>query len=101
MYTGEGAEEIVEDMPTVGHHIIHEHEELAEKFAILMYITGFFGLISFTANAKNHKYARPLPYITLLFAIIATIFSFFVCFQSYSTMKNVISRKEILGLSLK
>ena len=78
MYTGEGAEEIVEDMPSVGHQIIHEHEELAEKFAIMMYITGFFGLISLTANVKNHKYARPLPFITLLFAIIAIIISFFV-----------------------
>ena len=35
MYTGEGAEEIVEDMPTIGHQIIHEHEEIAEKFALI------------------------------------------------------------------
>ena len=31
MATGEGAEEMVEDMPSVGKHIIHEHEEMAEK----------------------------------------------------------------------
>ncbi|MFN8273402.1 MAG: hypothetical protein U0X58_00815 [Flavobacteriaceae bacterium] len=32
MSTGEGAEEMVEDMPGVGHAIIHEHEEAAEGF---------------------------------------------------------------------
>ena len=30
MATGEGAEELVEDLPNIGHHIIHEHEEIAE-----------------------------------------------------------------------
>ena len=58
MYTGEGAEEIVEDMPNIGIQIIHEHEELAEKFALLIYITGFFSLISLLANIKNHKYSK-------------------------------------------
>ena len=46
MNTGEGAEEIVENMPDIGKQIIHEHEEIAEKFAILMYALGFFSLLS-------------------------------------------------------
>lgn len=36
MNTGEGAEELVEDMPGIGWKIIHEHEELAEKMALLL-----------------------------------------------------------------
>ena len=38
--TGEGAEEMVEDMPNIGKEIIHKHEELAEKFAIILYVLG-------------------------------------------------------------
>lgn len=41
MSTGEGAEEIAEKLPGVTDQIIHEHEELAEKFAIVMYVLGF------------------------------------------------------------
>ena len=78
MYTGEGAEEIVEDMPTIGHQIIHEHEELAEKFAILMYVISGLSLLSFFANMKHHKFAKILSYITLLFVIGAAVFSKFV-----------------------
>ena len=36
MGTGEGAEEMVEDMPSVGKQIIHEHEEMAEKLALVL-----------------------------------------------------------------
>jgi hypothetical protein len=35
------AEEMVEDMPNIGKQIIHEHEELAEKLAILLYALRF------------------------------------------------------------
>ena len=31
MATGEGAEEIVENLPNITHQIVHEHEEMAEK----------------------------------------------------------------------
>ena len=38
MFTGEDAEKAVENMPNIGLHIIHEHEELPHK--ILMQETG-------------------------------------------------------------
>jgi hypothetical protein len=41
MATG-GAEEMVEDMPNIGHQIIHEHEELAEKLALVLYLWVLF-----------------------------------------------------------
>jgi hypothetical protein len=40
MFTGEGAEEMVEDFPGIGKAIIHEHEELAEKLAHIAYYAG-------------------------------------------------------------
>ena len=73
MNTGEGAEELVEDMPAVGKQIIHEHEEIAEKFAIIMYATGFFGLLSLFAAYKKHKFASAFSYITLLLALLAGV----------------------------
>jgi uncharacterized membrane protein len=90
MYTGEGAEEIVEDMPTIGHQIVHEHEELAEKFALVMYITGFFSLISIIANFKNHKFAKLLSFITLTLGLVGTILS-----KSVGTSGGEIRHTEI------
>jgi hypothetical protein len=75
MYSGEGAEELVEDMPTVGHQIIHEHEELAEKFVLVLYATGLFSILAFVTSLKNSKFAKLLSLITLLFSIVTTILS--------------------------
>lgn len=71
MYTGEGAEEIVEDLPTVGHKIIHEHEEMAEKLAIVLYILGAFSLVGFYLNFKKHAKANLVSYLVLIVALIA------------------------------
>ena len=73
MSTGEGAEEMVEEMETVGHHIIHEHEEIAEKFILVMYVTGIFSILSLIASVKKHKWAKIASIITLVFALIAVI----------------------------
>ena len=75
MYSGEGAEELVEDMPTVGRQIIHEHEELAEKFVLILYATGLFSVLAFATSLKNSKFAKILSLITLLFSILTTILS--------------------------
>lgn len=71
MYTGEGAEEIVEDLPNVGHKIIHEHEEMAEKLAIVLYILGAFSLVGFYLNFKKHTKANLVSYVVLVIALIA------------------------------
>jgi hypothetical protein len=47
----ERAEEMVEDMPNIGHQIIHEHEELAEKLALVLYL----GIVSIEAFSKYKK----------------------------------------------
>jgi uncharacterized membrane protein len=44
-FTGEGAEEVVENMEGITNNIIHEHEEIAETFAILSYLLGIFSII--------------------------------------------------------
>lgn len=75
MATGEGAEEVVEDFPNIGKAIIHEHEELAEKFAIVLYVTGAFALISLVAAIKKFRLAKVFSFITLVLALISGIIS--------------------------
>lgn len=75
MTTGEGAEEIVEDMPTIGHQIIHNHEELAEKFAIIMYLLGAVSVIGLITNIKKHSKANFFSYAILVISIVAVFFS--------------------------
>lgn len=90
MGTGEGAEELVEDMPNIGHQIIHEHEEIAEKFAIILYATGFFGLVSLFASYKKHRFATIFSYITLALALVAGVIS-----KSVGTTGGEIRHTEI------
>ena len=75
MGTGEGAEEMVEDFPNIGKAIIHEHEELAEKFALVLYATGIFALISLVAAIKKFRLAKIFSFITLVLALIAGVIS--------------------------
>jgi uncharacterized membrane protein len=73
MATGEGAEELVEDMPSIGKKIIHEHEELAEKLALVLYATGIFSLLSLYSSIKNNKFAEKLSFVTLILSLAASI----------------------------
>lgn len=70
MYTGEGAEEMVEDVPEVGHKIIHNHEELAEKFVLFLYAAGLLSVIGLYLNFKKHSKASIIAYATLGAALI-------------------------------
>lgn len=71
MSTGEGAEEIVEDFPNIGKQIIHEHEELAEKLAIILYVLAGFSALEIYLNFKKHKFAVISCYIIVVIAIVA------------------------------
>lgn len=90
MATGDGAEELVEDMPNIGHQIIHEHEEIAEKFILVMYATGIFSLLSIFTSVKKHKWAKICSFLTLLFAITASILA-----KSVGTSGGEIRHTEI------
>jgi uncharacterized membrane protein len=58
MRTGEGAEEIVEEIPEIGHDIIHEHEEIAEKMALIMYALGGLSLVGWYMTTKENAKAK-------------------------------------------
>jgi len=75
MGTGEGAEEMVEDMPNIGHEIIHEHEEMAEKLAIVLYALGVIALFGLFMNYKNKANAKFVSYIAVVVAVIGIFFA--------------------------
>ena len=75
MYTGEGAEELVEDLPNIGHHIVHEHEEYAEKLALILYALGVLSILGFYLNVKTHAKARLVSVIILVTAAVGLIFA--------------------------
>ena len=69
MATGEGAEEITENLPSVTDQIIEKHEELAEKLAIVLYALGVISIIGLFLNYKNHSKAIFVAYLAVLVAI--------------------------------
>jgi uncharacterized membrane protein len=70
MGTGEGAEELVEDMPTVGKQIIHEHEEMAEKLAIVLYLLGVISLGGLFLSYKKHAKGSLMSYAAVVVAVV-------------------------------
>ena len=70
MSTGEGAEEIAENLPSVTDQLIHEHEEMAEKLALVLYILGGVSLVGLFMNVKNHAKASLVSYIAFLIALV-------------------------------
>ena len=63
------AEELVEEMPTVGKQIIHEHEEIAEKFAVVLYLLGIISLGGLFLNYIKHAKAKLVSYAAVVIAV--------------------------------
>lgn len=96
MGTGEGAEEIVEDMPTVGKKIIHIHEEIAEKLAISLYILGVISIIGFYLTIKKHSKAILISFVAIAIAIIGVFLA-----QKTGTTGGEIRHTEIREINTK
>lgn len=71
MFTGEGAEEIAENLPSVTDQIIHEHEEMAEKLALVLYVLGGISLVGLYLNFKNHAKSSLVSYFAFVVALVA------------------------------
>lgn len=73
MATGEGAEEITEKLPEVTKQVIHEHEEMAEKLAIILYILGVLSIEGIYLNLKKHSNAKIISFIALAIAVLSIL----------------------------
>ncbi len=69
-FTGEGAEEIIEDLPGVEEHIIEQHEEAALVSLILIEILGVFSLVQLVLFGRT----KSLP---IWFAVASLVLSIF------------------------
>ena len=94
MSTGEGAEEIVEDFPNIGKNIIHEHEEIAEKLALVLYVLGVVSLVGLYLNFKKHSKATLISIIAITIAIVGVFFA-----QQTGTTGGEIRHTEIRATS--
>lgn len=90
MATGEGAEEMVEDMPNIGKQIIHDHEEMAEKLALVLYVLGAVSLLGLYANIKNHSKAKLVSFLALVIALVGVFLA-----QQVGTTGGEIRHTEI------
>lgn len=89
-FTGEGAEEVVEQLEGVDDSFIEPHEEAAEIFAILSYVLGAISLFGLWANYKQRSFAGVLSVFVTLFAIIVLFFA-----QQTGTTGGEIRHSEI------
>ncbi|SFN94024.1 hypothetical protein [Salegentibacter flavus] len=74
MTSGEGSEDIVENIDGINESFIETHEEAAELFSILTYILGGLSLIGLWVSFKQITFLKTISIITLLFAFVALFF---------------------------
>lgn len=73
MATGDGAERIVVKLPDVTKEIIHTHEEIAEKFAIVLYALGAISIGGIYMNIKKLPNAKLISFLALIVAILGIL----------------------------
>ena len=73
--TGEGAEEVIENLAGIDENYIKTHEEIAETFAILCYVLGGISLLGLWANFYKKSFATGIVYVTILLCFITLYFA--------------------------
>ncbi len=68
--TGEGAEEIVENLPGISETLIHKHEDYAELFLTMMLILGGVSLITLFLQYKKLPFSKYGFVLILLFSMV-------------------------------
>lgn len=77
-YTGEGAEDVVENLEGISETLIHTHEEYAETFYTLSLILGGLSLLTFILELKKIRLSKYMLIICLLMAIVGGISATYV-----------------------
>jgi uncharacterized membrane protein len=72
--TGEGAEEVIENLSGVEEKFIEIHEETAETFEFLSYGLGLLSLVGLWASWKNKSFSKILTILVLVFAFVVLYF---------------------------
>jgi len=88
--TGDGAGEVIKNLPGVNEQVIHDHEEVAETFSILIYVLGGTSLIALWLNWKQKTYASLFAVIVMALAIVVIFFA-----KQTGTTGGIIRHTEI------
>ena len=75
MTTGEGAEEVVENINGISENYIENHEETAETFALLSYVLGAISLFGLWACFKQKSYSSFISIATTIFAFVVLFYA--------------------------
>ncbi|TGD59701.1 hypothetical protein [Flavobacterium humi] len=89
MFTGEKAEDIVENLG-ISHDLIHEHEELAEGFMKVLYALGIVSIFGLYLNGKRHSKANFMAYLAVVLSLVSVVLS-----KSVGTSGGEIRHTEI------
>lgn len=73
--TGEGAEEMVENLPGVTENLIEAHEDMANIFLWMVGALGLFSLATFYADIKSKKVGPTLYAITFVAALGSMVYA--------------------------
>ena len=69
--TGGMAAGVVKGMPNITREIIHEHAEIAENLALVLYVLAIVSLLGLYTNIKNHGKANLVSYLALVISFVA------------------------------
>ena len=72
-WTGEPAEDGIEHLPGVSKHLIHEHEEVAEKALVLSLMTGALALGGLYLARKNETSLRLATNLVLASSLLTSL----------------------------
>lgn len=72
--TGEGAEEVVENIPGVSDSFIEPHEDIAKIFALLSYSLGAIALLALWSNWQQKSFKGIASIIVLAMSIVVIYF---------------------------
>jgi uncharacterized membrane protein len=67
--TGEGAEEMIEDLPGISHDQIGQHEELGETYLLLLGLLAITSIAALVTDARGLRINRPLYLLAFAFSI--------------------------------
>lgn len=73
--TGEGAEEVIEEIQGIDERLIRVHEEAAEIFAILLYVLGGISLIGLWANWKGKSFSNLITFLTVTLSLVGLFYA--------------------------
>lgn len=75
MATGEGAEEVVENLNGMSENYIETHEEAAETLALLSYLLGALSIAGLWASFKKKSLAKGISLVIFVAACVVLFFA--------------------------